>query len=107
MISRQPITPRMLLVLHVLLVSIGLTTAGCGTLEPAVLQQPTDAPARAAAATQVVEAPPTEPPTATPLPPTDTPPPAPTATPTPPAVRHAPTHRDARHVAHRPNGGCA
>ncbi len=59
---------------------LSVLAAGCGSLEPAVLQRATDAPA----ATQVVEARPTKIPTDTAIPPTATPTPEPTATPRPP-----------------------
>lgn len=62
-----------------LCLALAVLAAGCGSLEPTVLQRASKAPA----ATQVEAAQPTATSTDTPLPPTTTPTPEPTATPTP------------------------
>lgn len=82
MIERQRFDSRMPKTLIGLCLVLGILAAGCGSLESTVLHQATDAPAEEVEA-RVEEAPPTETPSETPLPPTDTPIPEPTATATP------------------------
>ncbi len=84
MIQRQLHARRMPKALVGLCAVLSILTAGCGTMQSTVLHKATDAPPMEAEATQIEAAMPTEAPTETPMPPTDTSTPEPTATATPP-----------------------
>ena len=84
MIQRQGSAPRRPRALVGLCLILIMLMVGCGSLEATVLHRATDAPAAAADAAQEEAAMPTAAPSASPIPPTDTPIPPPTATATPP-----------------------
>jgi hypothetical protein len=84
MIQRQGNAPRMPRILVGLCFILSMLAAGCGSLESTVLHRATDVPAPEVDAAQMEAVMPTDAPTSTPVPPTDTPIPEPTATATPP-----------------------